>query len=212
MFTAQQLGENLERALVNLGLLGEGKTPAQLAAKKIARALDELSIPYVVAGGLAVAAHGLQRTTEDVDLILTKAGLEKFKAGRLGLGWVERFKGSRSLTDAEYSLRVDILTTGDKPGDGTTCPFTFPEPAMVGETLGGIWGGIRVLDLRTLIELKLAAGKTARHRLRDLDDVLRLIKIHGLGRDYGLNLHEFVRDKYEEVWLLAQEPDPYEER
>lgn len=211
MLTKAQMQANFERALDHMSQLKEGKTPAQLAAKKIARALEELGIPYVVAGGLAVAAHGLERTTEDVDLIMTKEGLEKFKARWLGIGWVERFKGSKGLNDAEFALKVDILTPNERPGDGKTCPFTFPDPNTVGEPVGGIWEGMKMLDLRTLIELKCASGKTAPHRMRDLDDVIRLIKLNKLPREFGGRLHEFVRDKFDELWLLAQEPDPYED-
>jgi hypothetical protein len=210
MLTRDQMRANFERALVEMGQFAEGDAPPQLAAKKIAMRLEELGIPYVVAGGLAVAANGLMRTTEDVDLILTKEGLEKFKKRWLGVGWVERFKGSKGLKDAEYQLKVDILTTDEKPGDGKTCPFTFPDPETVGEPVSGIWGGMRMLDLRTVIELKCASWKTAKHRGRDMDDVIRLIKIHGLARDFSAKLHPFVQDMYEELWDLSQVKDPYE--
>lgn len=212
MPSKEQLKANFERALEHMGQFKDGDAPPQKAAKKIVRALDELGIPYVVAGGLAVAANGLERTTEDVDLILTQEGLAKFKQRWLGMGWVERFKGSKSLKDAECALTVDFLTTDEKPGDGKTCPFNFPDPATVGQVVGGIWGGMKMLDLRTLIELKLASGMTAPHRLRDFDDVIRLIKINGLAADFGVRLHEYVRDKYDELWKLAQVKDPYDDR
>ncbi|MCC6572766.1 MAG: hypothetical protein IT462_03155 [Planctomycetes bacterium] len=211
MLTTEQMQANFERALLHMGQFKTGDAPPQLAAKKIAKALEDLGIPYVVAGGLAVAANGLERTTEDVDLILTKAGLAKFKERWLGVGWVERFKGSKGLKDAEYALKVDILTPDEKPGDGKTCPFNFPDPSTVGKPFGGIWANMRMLDLRTLIELKCASWKTAKHRGRDMDDVIRLIKINSLGSDFGLQLQEFVRDQYAELWKLAQVKDPYDE-
>lgn len=211
MLSPDQLRANFERALELMGQFAEGEAPPQKAAKKIALRLEEMGIPYVVAGGLAVAANGLMRSTEDVDLILTKEGLAKFKERWVGAGWVERFKGSKGLKDAEYKLKVDILTTDEKPGDGKTCPFNFPDPATVGAPVGGIWGGMRLLDLRTVIELKCASWKTAPHRGRDMDDVIRLIKIHDLPRTYSTELHEFVRDMYEELWDLAQVKDPYED-
>ena len=68
-----------------------------------------------------------------------------------------------------------------------------------------------MLDMRTLIELKIASWMTAPHRPRDMDDVIRLIKIHGLQRDYADRLHEYVREEYDRLWKLAQVKDQYEE-
>lgn len=211
MTTSAKLRENFEKALQNMDDFAKGEAPPQKAAKRIARALEELGIPYVVAGGLAVAAHGLQRFTEDVGLILTRQGLEAFKARWLGAGWVERFEGSKGMKDVYEKLKIDVLTTDEKPGDGKSCPFNFPDPANVGQPVGGIWGGMKMLDLRTLIELKLASWMTSPHRPRDGDDVIRLIKAHQLPRDFAGQLHEYVRSKYDESWNLAQVNDPYDE-
>jgi hypothetical protein len=188
-----------------------GDAPVQKAARKIAQALEKLGVPYVVAGGLAVAANGLERQTVDVDLILRREGLTAFKESWLGRGWVERFPGSKGLRDTEHNLKIDVLTTDEKPGDGSSCPFNFPDPATVGERLGGIWSDMRILDLRTLIELKLASWITSPHRPRDMDDVIRLIKIHNLPRIYSNQLHEYVRPEFDRLWALAQVKDRYEE-
>jgi hypothetical protein len=202
---------DFERALRTMDQFAAGEAPVQKAARKIARSLEELGIPYVVAGGLAVAANGLERQTVDVDLIVTKKGLAAFKEERVGLGWVERFEGSKGLRDTEHDLKIDFLTTDEKPGDGTSCPFNFPDPDTVGEAFGGIWSGMRILDLRTLIELKLASWMTSPHRPRDMDDVIRLIKIHDLPLAYSEKLHEYVRAEFARIWALAQVKDPYEE-
>src|SRR4051812_17946457 len=45
------------------------------ALHKIARRLDDLKIPYVVVGGMALFRHGLRRFTEDVDILVTKEDL-----------------------------------------------------------------------------------------------------------------------------------------
>ncbi len=211
MPTREQMQADFERALRTMDQSAAGEAPVQRAARKIARALEELGIPYVVAGGLAVAANGLERQTVDVDLILTKDGLAAFKERWLGRGWVERFKGSKGLRDAEHDLKIDILTTDEKPGDGTSCPFNFPDPATVGEPFGGIWSGMRMLDLRTLIELKLASWMTSPHRPRDMDDVIRLIQIHDLPRVYSDQLHASVRGEFAKLWELAQANDRFDE-
>jgi hypothetical protein len=211
MLTQEQIRANFEGALRHMDEFKRGEAPPQKAAKRIARTLAEMQIPYVVAGGLAVAANGLERTTEDVDLIMTKEGLAKFKERWLGAGWIERFKGSKGVQDVYHKLKIDILTTDQKPGDGKTCPFNFPDPETVGQPVGGIWNGMKMLDLKTLIELKLASWMTSPHRLRDGDDVIRLIKINKLPQDYGLQLHKYVQAKYDEAWQLAQVKDPYDE-
>ena len=44
---------------------------------------------------------------------------------------------------------------------------------------------------------------TAPHRLRDLADVLELIKIRKLGADFAERLDPYVRDRYLELWNAA---------
>ena len=74
-----------------------GQARVQKAAQDIAAALDELEIPYAIAGALAVSMHGHPRTTADVDVLLTAEGLKRFKDRWLGRGWVERVQGSKNM-------------------------------------------------------------------------------------------------------------------
>ncbi|MCC6737900.1 MAG: hypothetical protein IT452_02545 [Planctomycetia bacterium] len=212
MFTPAQLQANLQETLVLMDEFASGTAPAQRAARKIAAKLQELGIPYVVAGGLAVGANGYMRATVDVDLILTRQGLARFKEHALGVGWVEKFKGSKGMKDAEFKVDVDVLTPDEKPGDGKTCPFNFPSPESLGQEVGGIWSGLKLLPLRDLIELKLASGITLAGRLKDLADVQELIKANRLPKEFEGKLHPFVQSKYRELWSGAQVKDPYEEK
>lgn len=211
MLRAEGKQAGFAEALKLMDEFASGHAPAQKAARKIADRLRELGIPYVVAGGLAVAAHGYARVTVDVDLILTREGLAEFKNRSLGLGWVERFRGSKGVKDAEFGVQIDVLTSEERPGDGKSCPFTFPDPSSLGEDLGGIWTGVKILPLRELVELKLASGITLPARLKDLADVIELIKVNTLPQDFGDRLHPFVREKYRELWSHSQTKDPYEE-
>ena len=86
--------------------------------RKLVRVLDEAGIPYAVAGALSLNQHGYQRFTVDLDLLLTPAGLEALKSRILGLGYVERFAGSKGMRDTENNVARDVLLTGDFPGDG----------------------------------------------------------------------------------------------
>ena len=105
--TREQMQADFERTLRTMDQFAAGEAPVQKAAKKLARALGDLGIPYAVAGGLAVAANGVERQTVDVDLLLTVEGLAAFKERWLGLGWVERFQGSKGLRDTEHDLERD---------------------------------------------------------------------------------------------------------
>ena len=56
-----------------------GTADVQQAAVRLAKKLEELGIPYAICGGLAVFAHGHERMTKDVDVLLTAEGLRRFK-------------------------------------------------------------------------------------------------------------------------------------
>lgn len=177
-----------------------GGAKVQRAAQDIATALDELEIPYAIAGALAVSMHGHQRTTADVDVLLTADGLRRFKERWLGRGWVERFPGSKNMRDVHNGVKVDILITGQYPGDGKPKPVRFPDPADVAID----FGPLKTLDLPELIELKLASGMTAPDRPRDLDDVIQLIRVNRLTQRFVSDLNAWVHAKYLELWGYAQ--------
>ena len=179
-----------------------GTSDVHVALARVTSKLDELGIPYAICGGLAVNAHGHQRATTDVDVLLTAEGLAKFKANALGLGWLEKFPGSRGVKDAERKVPIDILLTGGIPGDGTPHGVVFPDPAAVAIEKEGK----RYLALGTLIELKLASGLSSPARLQDHADVIALIRVNHLGEHFGDALHPYVQPKYRELWGDAQRP------
>jgi hypothetical protein len=59
--------------------------------------------------------------------------------------------------------------------------------------------GIKVINLKSLIELKLASGMTAKGRLQDLADVQRLIQEHRLNAEFAEELDAYVHDKFLEL-------------
>jgi hypothetical protein len=172
-----------------------GQADVQKALRKLARVLEEEGIPYAIAGAMALNAYGYQRVTIDVAVLLTKEGLASFKARHLGRGYVEE---SESVRDAEHGVNIDVLITGEFPGDGKPKPVAFPDPGVATRT-----GGIALLPLEKLIELKLASGISAPHRLKDLADVLELIRVAALPRELGTRLDPSVRAKYLELWTAS---------
>lgn len=195
-------GQDFRTALEQVGRYFMGTADVQVAADRLAAKLDELGIPYAICGGIALAAYNHVRATTDVDVLVTPAGLQKFKQHALGLGWIERFPGSRGLRDADRRVPIDFLLTGGFPGDGQPRSLAFPDPAAAAVD----HGGKKVLALPRLIELKLASGMYAPDRLQDLADVLQLIRANALPADYAARLHVDVQAKYREIWNLAQRP------
>jgi hypothetical protein len=181
-----------------------GDADVQHALEKISRLLEKDGIPYAIVGAMALNAYGYRRVTVDVDILLTPEGLEKLKRQHLGLGYVEKFPGSKGLRDTENGVTIDVLLTGEYPGDGRPKPVVFPDPASAavrGER-------IALLPLPRLIELKLASGMSAPHRLKDLADVLEVVRILGLPQELAEDLDPSVRDKYLEIWQAARVVDP----
>ncbi len=191
--------KSFEAALRNAEEFFLGESQVQKALEEVTAALEELEIPYAIAGAMALSAYGYQRVTTDVDLLLTKEGLAAFKAAKLGRGYTERFAGSKGLRDTAHGVDIDVLLAGDYRGDGKPKPVAFPDPA--GLPSGGRH---RLLPLTTLVELKLASGMTAPHRLRDLADVLELIRVRKLPADFAASLHPYVREKFAELYRAAQ--------
>ncbi len=174
-----------------------------LALERLVDRLTGLGLPYAIVGALSLNAYGYQRTTSDVDVLLRREDLESFKKAYLGREYVERFPGSRGFRDAAQEVKIDVLLTGEYPGDGLEKPIAFPDPATAavrGERFA-------LLPLPTLLELKLASGMTAPHRLRDLADVIELIRVNALEEKLAESLHPYVREKFRELWRAAQTSD-----
>lgn len=141
----------------------------------IVRALNDAGVRYLVAGGLAVNAHGYLRFTKDVDFVvqLVPDNIEHTFAALAALGyrpvvpvtaaqfadaalresWI-RDKGMQVLqfwSDAHRETPVDLFVTE---------PFPFDEEyecALVKALYGTI--PVRFVSIPTLIRMKEAAGR-----------------------------------------------------
>ena len=159
--------------------------------------LREHGIDYMVIGAVALLAHGYPRFTEDIDLVLTPEGLEAFHRELVGLGYIPAFQGAKKrLRSTRHGVTIKVMTTGEYPGDGKPKPVSIPEPSTASTEIDGI----QVVTFAKLIELKLASGMTAPHRLKDLADVQELIKIRGLEPEFAEQLDPYVRGKFLELY------------
>src|SRR4051794_28513044 len=170
---------------------GEGMVNRML--RSIAEDLERHDIDYAVIGALGLLLHGYRRFTVDIDLLLTPEGLKSFRENLVGVGYIAEYPGAKKkFRTADGKVPVDIITSGEYPGDGKPKPVAFPVPA--GNVV--VIDGLKVLTLPKLVELKLASGMTRGDRLKDLADVQELIKVKGLGADFAEELDEWVRGEY----------------
>jgi hypothetical protein len=191
--TAEELAEEIDGFFMKEDRVWETMTRA-------ARRLEEARIDYGVIGGMALTLHGFVRPTADVDILVSREGLEHVHRELVGRGFLPAFSGARKgLRDTTTGVKVDFITTGEYPGDGKPKAVRFPDPAAT--TTDRL--GYKVIELPRLIELKLASGLTAPLRMRDLADVQDLILALRLPREIADELDPSVRDEYLRMWEVA---------
>ena len=188
-------------ALRNAGRFFMKDDPVFHTLRAITRKLRELGIPHAVAGGMALVAHGYERTTVDVDVLVTEDGLTTIHQELEGPGYVRPFPNSKNLRDSNTKVRVGFLISGQFPGDGKPKPVAFPDPSSASTEIDGI----AYLQLPRLVELKLASGMSAAHRIKDIADVQELIAVLKLPRDFTEQLNPYVREKFVELWTAVDQ-------
>lgn len=198
---AQRLGQVLDFADAYF----MGQSDLHTAARHLAELFEVEGIPYAIAGAVALGVHGRRRLTEDIDVLIRREDLQRFKDTWLGRGYVEITAGLKAVRDTVRGVKIDFLIAGDYPGDGKPKPVSFPDPASL-EPSGDEFC---VVPLLTLVELKLASGTSAPHRGQDLVDVMELIRANGLPRDFSDRLDPSVREAFLEQWQYAQMHDDY---
>ena len=170
--------------------------------RRLVDELDENGLDYALIGGLALVAHGYRRFTEVIDILMTLEALQVFRERLLGRGYLPAFSGAmKDFCDTQTGVRIKVIATGEYPGDGKPKPVAFPAPAEVRLQREGVW----LITLDKLIELKLASGLSAPHRLKDLADVQELIARLKLPLELAENLDASVRDEYRRLWQNAQD-------
>jgi len=194
---------DVEKRLREVAMFFDHSAPVHSTLAKLTNQLYAAAIPYAIVGGMAVNIHGAERTTRDVDVLLTSDGLTRFREHCVGRGFDPVAGRPRRFLDAENGTTVDILVTGHRPGFGTPVPFAFPDPLEASEEIRGI----RVLTLAQLVQLKLAA-----RRHYDFGDVVFLIKTHNFDESFLPQLHPFVHRDFIECLEEKRRGDEYEAR
>jgi hypothetical protein len=179
-----------------------GRGPVHTTLRRLADRFELENLPYAVIGGMALYLLGYERQTVVVDILMTTDGLQAFHDRLVGRGYRPAFSGARkTFRDTETGVKVDVITTGEYPGDGKPKPVCFPDPTSASLDRSGY----RVITPEKFIEVKLAAGLSAPHReLIDLADVQRFIEEVHLPLEFAEKLDPSVREEYRRLWELAQ--------
>jgi hypothetical protein len=194
---------NYWKRLKEISMFFQGKDDVHKAMRRLVKRLEKAEIPYAILGGMAVNAHRYERTTGDVDVLLTQDGFEEFRKRFVPKQYSTVEGRPRRFVDRTNKVTLDVLVTGRFPGSGKPGPIAFPDPSEVSEIIRSV----RVVDLATLIQLKLAA-----RRYRDFGDVVELIRFNDLDEAFADRLHQSVRRDYIECLDEKRREDEYEAR
>ena len=155
------------------------------AFEEVADQLSRAGVRYLVAGGLAVNAHGYLRFTADIDLViaLDAGNIMAAFAALAAAGYrpgvpitAQQFAdaGQRQRWITEKGMQVLNFFSNQHPETSVDifvyAPFEFDaeyQGALVGELLPGLT--VRFVAIPTLIRMKQQAN-----RPRDLDDIQHL--------------------------------------
>jgi hypothetical protein len=142
---------------------------------RAARALDDFGVPYAVIGGNAVAAwvsrvdEAAVRNTQDVDILLRRADLERASSALASAGFIHRHvKGIDMFLDgpgAKARDAVHVVFAGEKVRPESLVAAPDIDESERGEQY-------QVLSLDALVQMKLTSFRDKdRTHLRDMLDV-----------------------------------------
>ncbi len=181
----------------------DGTDAVHQTMKHVSAAFDAAGVQYAIVGGMAVNAHRHSRTTKDVDFLISATGwIELRKMVAAGQFQPVRGRPSRFI-DPQTNISFDILVTGGFPGSGEPGPISYPDPVAVSQLMDDL----HVVDLPTLIQLKLAAG-----RYQDFADVVNLARANELDESLLAKLAPSVQSDFIECLEEMRREDHYEAR
>ncbi len=131
--------------------------------------LEKAGIPYAVCGGLAMAAYGYARATQDIDLLIASPSVDAALALLAGLGYGE--SGRLAMNSGRVRVVRAIKAAGDEHliVDILEAPDAGEEAWANRQHLETSFGNVCFASRDGLIAMKRRSG-----RLQDLADVERL--------------------------------------
>lgn len=167
--------------------------------KKSLRIITDLfnkyKINFTFIGGAARNQYGYAKITEDVDILVSQHDKDKVK--NLPIGFIRDIsdgRGKRFKLHNPETL-IDIIYSGEISGDGIN-GLEFKDPKKLSHQINNE----PFITLQNLIMYKLSSGITGKHRFKDFDDIVELIKRNKLKRDFADQFREDLKNKYIELW------------
>ena len=165
------------------------------SVEAIVKALNGAKVKYLIVGGLAVVAHGYERLTKDVDLVigLTPRNIIRGLRALMKIGYQmsipvtpEDFADRKKRTRWRKSKNMIVLKLWSDNHRRTPVdvfvyePFDFDEEYAASKH-ENVMANVRapVVSLKTLLQMKRAAG-----RPQDLADIADLKRIEQLKREF----------------------------
>ena len=143
--------------------------PGVTAAEVLKACAEQTKLPFLVIGGFAVIAHGYQRTTMDLDLLVRRTHASHWTEILKPIGYdLDYAHQTFARYHSSKGLDVDVMYVNDETFDGM---FAAAMPAL----FQGV--PVKVPSIEHLLALKLHASKQElRHRrLYDWDDIVSLV-------------------------------------
>jgi hypothetical protein len=162
-------------------------------------------LPFVLAGGHAVIAHGHPRNTFDIDLIIRRTDRAKWADLAREAGYSPYREGPTFLQFnpmSEQFLPLDLMLVSDDTF-AKLMAEAVPAPASA--------EGAKVVSLRHLLALKCHAIKHGHEGriVKDAEDVIRLAQVNKLDLDEpdirGLFLKHGTTELYDKVRRLCRQ-------
>jgi predicted nucleotidyltransferase len=145
----------------------ESRLFAQL--RELATALGKAEIPFALIGGFAVNAYGFMRATHDLDVMVGEEQGDALQGVLMKLGYQTLDRRSDIASYVRAPLRLDVLYARRDISRGLLARSTR---ITHGDTQ------VHVIPLEGLIGLKVQAFHDDPRRIRDLDDIIQLLKIN----------------------------------
>ena len=167
--------------------------------KNIANLFRDHDINFTIIGGAARNQYGVEKITEDIDILVAKRDKEKML--KLPIGFIKELSKGRGKIFSFHNpkTRIEIIYSGEISGDGINGGM-YENPKLVSNDINGI----PFLTLEKLIEYKLSSGIYGK-RMKDFVDIMELLKINKLPEDYAKYFRKDLYIKYTELWKESKE-------
>ncbi len=126
--------------------------------KLLARYFEEAGVEYAIIGGYALAAHGLSRFTQDIDVLVDPSAANSRRwivaLSRLPDGAARELEADPDVFAAQkrYAIRVNDEITVDLLPSAAGHTWEELKPHVTQVEIDGV--GVRVLDLEGLLKTK----------------------------------------------------------